>query len=57
LELFNPSRRSSSAIRAFSAADLGHLCPDQRNQFFPGRLARRFANHLTLESKPDSPVH
>jgi hypothetical protein len=37
--------------------DLGRLRPDQRNQFFPGRLARRFANHLTLESKADSPVH
>jgi hypothetical protein len=30
--------------------------PNQRDQFFPGRLAFRFANHSILESKTGSAV-
>jgi hypothetical protein len=48
LELFNPSRRSSSAIRAFRAAISAALRPDQRNQFFPRWLAWRLRIHESL---------
>ena len=50
-ELFNPSRRSSSAIWALSAAISGRLRRHQRNQFFPRRLAWRFADSIRFSNR------
>ena len=51
-ELFNPSRRSSSAIRAFSDAFSALSAPISAISSSPGRLAFRFANYSILIRKP-----
>jgi len=55
-ELFKPSRRSSFGDPRLQSRDFGRLRLNQRNQFFPGRLKRRFENHLILESETESAV-
>src|SRR5664279_5402019 len=48
--------RLQSRVFGHERRDLRRLRPDQRNQLFPRRLARRFENHPILESETESAV-
>jgi len=48
--------RLQSRVFGHQRRDLRRLRPDQRNQLFPRRLARRFDNHPILESETEAAV-